>query len=217
MNCLHEKPAASSTTSNGSFWFCGQNPTCNFFCAEDEGYMYEKAITAWRCTEQPHPRCDEHRKLAKMCVVKDLMKVNYGRPFFVCGEKAKPCSFWMWGDVQPLAKPECRHGFPCVIRKVKKEGLNKDRLFFCCPNDKENTCRFFEWVPEEQSHAFYQNVNFVKPLLKKSSLEKPEVQYLASVEVQNERDQEVSLFTGYCTRNPDGTCDGDPRGHLHPF
>jgi hypothetical protein len=49
------------------------------------------------------PRCGEHDKLAKMCVVKDLMKVNYGRPFFVCGEKAKPCSFWMWGDVQPLA------------------------------------------------------------------------------------------------------------------
>jgi hypothetical protein len=45
MNCLHGK-AASSTTSNGSFWFCGQYPTCNFFCDEDEGYMYEKAITA---------------------------------------------------------------------------------------------------------------------------------------------------------------------------
>ena len=154
MNCLHGKPAASSTTSNGSFWFCGQNPTCNFFCAEDEGYMYEKAITAWRCTEQPHPRCDEHHKLAKMCVVKDLMKVNYGRPFFVCGEKAKPCSFWMWGDVQPLAKPECCHGLSCAVRKVKKEGLNKDRLFFSCPNDKESSCQFFEWAPDEQLGFF---------------------------------------------------------------
>ena len=26
MNCLHGKPAAYSTTSNGSFWFCNQNP-----------------------------------------------------------------------------------------------------------------------------------------------------------------------------------------------
>ena len=158
MKCLHGKPAAYSTTSNGSFWFYGQNPTCNFFCVEDDGYMYEKAITAWRCTEQPHPRCDEHHKLAKMCVVKDLMKVNYGRPFFVCGEKAKPCSFWMWGDVQPLAKPECRHGLPCAVRMVKKEGLNKDRLFFCCANDKESTCRFFEWAPDEQL-GFFQSVN----------------------------------------------------------
>jgi hypothetical protein len=44
MNCLHGKPAAYPTTSNGSFWFCNQNPTCNFFCVENEGYMYEKAI-----------------------------------------------------------------------------------------------------------------------------------------------------------------------------
>ena len=86
------------------------------------------------------------------------MKVNYGRPFFVCGEKAKPCSFWMWGDVQPLAKPECRQGLPCAVRKVKKEGLNKDRLFFCCANDKESTCRFFEWAPDEQL-GFFQSVN----------------------------------------------------------
>ena len=97
MNCLHGKPAVYSTTSNGTFWFCGENPTCNFICADNECYMFEKAITAWRCTEQPHPRCCDHDKLAKMCVVKDLMKENYGRPFFVCGEKGKRCSFWMWG------------------------------------------------------------------------------------------------------------------------
>jgi hypothetical protein len=171
MECLHGKPAAHSTTNKGSFWFCGQNPSCNFICAEDEGYTYEKAITAWRCTEMPHPRCDEHHKLAKMCVVKNLMNVNYGRPFFVCGQKAKPCSFWMWGDVQPLAKPECRHGLPCAIRKVKKEGLNKDRLFFCCPNDKESTCRFFEWAPDEELGCF-QTVNFSKEPLEKQSCNK---------------------------------------------
>ena len=133
--------------------------------------MYEKAITAWRCTEQPHPRCDGHHKLAKMCVVKNLMNVNYGRPFFVCGEKAKPCSFWMWGDVQPLAKPECRHGLPCATRKVKKEGLNKDRLFYCCRNDKESTCRFFEWAPDEEL-GFFQTVNFSKEPLEKQSCNK---------------------------------------------
>jgi hypothetical protein len=115
-----------------------------YLCGEFECYMYEKAITAWRCREQPHPRCHKHGKLARMCVVKDLMKGSYGRPFFVCGEKTKPCPFWMWGDVQPIAKPECHHGLPCLIRKVLKEALNKDRLFFCCPNDKESTCRFFD-------------------------------------------------------------------------
>ena len=67
-----------------------------------------------------HPRCEKHGKLAKMHVVKNLLKSNYGRPFFVCSDQANPCSFWVWGDVQAVAKPKCRHGFPSVIRKVKK-------------------------------------------------------------------------------------------------
>ena len=45
-----------------------------------------------------------------------------------------------------------------VTRKVKKEGLNKDRLFFCCPNDKETSCRYFEWVPKVQNHLPIDNV-----------------------------------------------------------
>ena len=173
MNCLHGKPAAYSTTSNGTFWFCGENPSCNFICADNECYIYEKAIMSWRCTEQLHPRCREHNKLAKMCVVKDLMKENFGRPFFVCGEKGKQCSFWMWGDVYPIAKPDCHHGLPCVVRKVKKDGLNKGRLFFCCANDEENRCRFFEWAPEEQVGPF-QSVNFNKRPLDKKPLENKE-------------------------------------------
>ena len=89
----------------------------------------------------------KHGKLAKMRVVKNLLKSNYGRPFFVCSDQANPCSFWVWGDVQAVAKPKCRHGFPSVIRKVKKETVNKDRLFFCCA--QEDSCNYFEWVPEE--------------------------------------------------------------------
>ena len=105
-----------------------------------------------------------------MRVVKDLMKPSYGRPFFVCSDKTNPCSFWVWGDVQPQAKPECRHGFPYVIRKVKK-GLNKDRLFFCCA--QKHSCKYFEWVPEEP----YYDAKFFKPLLTKR-VEKHKEQYL---------------------------------------
>ena len=94
-----------------------------------------------------HPCCEKHGKLAKMHVVKNLLKSNYGRPFFVCSDQANPCSFWVWGDVQHVPKPKCRHGFPSVIRKVKKETINKDRLFFCCA--QEDSCNYFEWVPEE--------------------------------------------------------------------
>ena len=55
-----------------------------------------------------------------MRVVKDLLKASYGRPFFVCFDQLNPCSFWAWGDVRPIAKPECRPGFQCVIRKVRQ-------------------------------------------------------------------------------------------------
>ncbi len=31
----------------------------------------------------------------------------------------------------------------CCERKVKKDGPNQNRLFYCCP--KEDACGFFEW------------------------------------------------------------------------
>ena len=150
MKCLHGEPCAQSTTQKGTFWYCNHTQNCYFFCSEDESYLYEKAITAWKCTEQPQPRCEKHNKLAKMRVVKDLMKASYGRPFFVCAER-------------PIAKPECPHGLECVIRKVKKEGINKDRLFFCCP--QENSCRYFEWVPEKEHYGPFHCSAFMDPKL----------------------------------------------------
>ena len=120
-------------------------------------YLYEKALTAWKFTEQPQARCEKHNK-----IVKDLMKANYGQPFFVCADKSKPCSYWVWGDEKPIAKPDWRHGFPCVIRKVKKEGINKDRLF-CCP--QENSCRYFEWVPEKEHYGPFHCSDFMEPKL----------------------------------------------------
>ena len=141
------KTCAQSTTQNGSFWFCNQNPSCNLICSKDESHTYEKAAAVWKSTKQSHPRCEKHGKLAKMRVVKNLLKSNYGRPFFVCSDQANPCSFWAWGDVQAVAKPKCRHGVPSAIRKVKKETVNKDRLFFCCA--QEDSCNYFEWVPEK--------------------------------------------------------------------
>ena len=147
MKCLHGEPCAHTTMQKGSFWFRNQNPSCNFFCSDDESYLYEKAAAAWKSTKQPHPCCEKHGRLVKMHVVKNLLKPSYGRPFFVCSDQSNSCSFWAWGDVRPIAKPECRHRFQCVIRKVKKEGMNKDHLFFCCA--QENSCNYFEWVLEK--------------------------------------------------------------------
>ena len=163
MKCLHGEPAATSTMENGTFWFCGQNPSCNFFCPKDVGHLFEKASDAWRATNQPHPECKEHCQLATMCVVKDIMKESYGRPYFVCSDKKNPCSFWVWGDVKALDPPMCRHGYPCVTRKVKKEGVNNGRRFFCCANEGEDSCRYFEWVLEEKRSISPKFIVFTRP------------------------------------------------------
>ncbi len=176
MKCLHGEPAAQSVTQNGSFWFCDQNPSCHFICSADKCNLFERAITAWQATNEPHPRCVEHNKLAKMHVVKDMLKVNYGRPFFVCSEKAKPCLFWIWGDMCPLVRPDCRHGVPCAIRKVKKGGMNKDRKFFCCPNKKEVSFKYFDWVPKEPNQdAMYPVLNNPKKNNKRPTLKRRNV------------------------------------------
>ena len=110
MECLHGKPASSSTTKKGSFWFCGQKPSCEFICTEDEGYTFEKAITAWRKTNVKQPVCETHRRPAKFRVVKDLQKASYGRPYFTCADCENPCSLWMWADENPIERPNCYHG-----------------------------------------------------------------------------------------------------------
>ena len=35
------------------------------------------------------------------------------------------------------------------MKRVKKDGPNKGRLFFCCAN--EMSCRYFQWAHEEES------------------------------------------------------------------
>ena len=76
MECLHGKPASCSTTKEGSFWFCGQKPSCGFICAEDEGYAFQRALGAWRNTNIEQPICDIHRRPAKFRVVKDFSRTS---------------------------------------------------------------------------------------------------------------------------------------------
>jgi hypothetical protein len=35
------------------------------------------------------------------------------------------------------------------MRKVKKEGVIKDRMFFCCPSKKADSCDLFDWAQSE--------------------------------------------------------------------
>ena len=147
MECLHGEPASSSRTTNGIFFYCGQKPSCNFFCPQNDCSFFQNPIAMWRNSNSPQPRCHEHKKLAKMRVVKDIFKLSFGRPCFVCSDKEKPCSFWQWGDV---IRPQCYHGMQCSTRKVKKEGANKGRLFYACSKGKDQSCGYFEWRDTER-------------------------------------------------------------------
>ena len=90
MECLHRESASSSTSKKGIFWFCGQKPRYEFFCPDQDGYMYTKAVTAFRESGCLHPVCPAHQRYA--------MKQSYGRPFFVCSERENPCKFWQGFD-----------------------------------------------------------------------------------------------------------------------
>ena len=155
MLCLHGKPAVSSTTENGTFWFCGEHPKCHFICSEEEGDLYEKAIEAFLTTKQERPKCCavdstdpfcEERNFAKIEVVKDPQKENYVRPFFKCSKKDEQCNYFAWGDEVIIPKPLCKHGKPCKLQKVKKEGPNQGRTFLCCPEPVKESCKFFRWI-----------------------------------------------------------------------
>ena len=71
MECLHGKPASSSTTQKGVFSFCGQKPSCEFFCPEEDCYMFGKPVASFHKSKCIHPTCYTHGKLAQMRMVKD--------------------------------------------------------------------------------------------------------------------------------------------------
>jgi hypothetical protein len=123
MECLHGKAAASSTTKNGTFWFCGEKLSCEFFCRDEDCYIFTKAAEDFRKSGPRHPLCPTHNKLAKLRTVKDKMKQNYGRPFFVCSERENPCTFWQWGDVYENPRPTV--SVNAVNEKSRKMVLTK--------------------------------------------------------------------------------------------
>ena len=156
MLCLHGEPAGTSTTENGTFWFCKQPSKCHFLCSEDQAYLYGKAVKEFLATKQPRPMCcstenadSSSRNYAVMRVVTDMEKASFGRPFFVCSKENDKCNYFEWGDQRIIEKPLCKHGKPSRLLKVKKEGPNKDRCFFCCREPKENRCKFFKWLRGE--------------------------------------------------------------------
>ncbi|KAH8581916.1 endonuclease exonuclease phosphatase family [Cryptosporidium sp. chipmunk genotype I] len=47
--------------------------------------------------------------------------------------------------------PQCKHGIPCVKKKVSKSGVNKGRLYWSCPKSDQQKCNTFSWIEETNS------------------------------------------------------------------
>ena len=165
MECLHGKLASSFKTENGVFFYCGQKPSCNFFCPRMIAVILKMLL---QCGEIRIRYSHDDQKLAKMQVMKDISKPSFGRPFFVCSDKEKPCSFWQWGE---MIRPLCYHGEQCSTRKVKKAGINHVRLFYVCSKGKEESCGYIEWRDMER------NGDPFDPICKENSSMPPSYEY----------------------------------------
>ena len=149
MLCLHGKPAVTSTTDKGTFWFCGEPFSCHFICPEEHAFLYDKAIQKFLATKQTRPTCcaigtSEERRHARIRVVRDVSKASFGRPFFTCSKEKDKCRYFEWGDEIIVPKPLCMHGKPCTVQKVKKESPNQGRSFLCCAEPIKESCNFFQ-------------------------------------------------------------------------
>ena len=149
MECLHGKPASATTTKNGLFWYCGCKPSCQFFCPQKDRNIFERAVATFQASACPQPVCHDHQKLPKMRVVNDNAEENVGDPSLCVHTEIIRARFGKGEMLSRVLNRYMSHGLTSRVRKFKKDGPNQNRLFYCCPNDKENPCGFFEWKPQE--------------------------------------------------------------------
>ena len=67
--------------------------------------------------------------------------------------------------VSDVIRPQCYHGVQCSTRKVKKEGVNHDRLFYACSMGKDDACGY-EWrdtIGDEDPFEQFSTVYFTNP------------------------------------------------------
>ena len=95
MNCLHGKPAAYSTTSNGSFWFCNQNPRSMVLESRSikclSLYLWNSLGTQGRV--KMRPIASPEVSFDKMC---QPMEQSYGTQGHI---KMRPAA-WSWTPVR---------------------------------------------------------------------------------------------------------------------
>ena len=80
----------------------------------------------------------------------------------IYAERENPCKFWQWGDIFESPRPFCLHGMVYCERKVKKDGPNQNRPFYCCL--RVDPCNFFARKQQEPRVVNTGIVLFSSPL-----------------------------------------------------
>lgn len=152
------------------FYSCrrDQTETCGFFLWKDEATEHSRPSGSATRGATPQdlssaPQCPGHRL---PCVLRTTRKQgdNYNREFYVCSQPAsESCGYFVWKDEVPDQSRQPRDAAPnrsgnaasqapnceCGLRGVLltcRNGANKGRTFYKCPNPQDQQCGFFEWA-----------------------------------------------------------------------
>lgn len=149
--------------------------SCGFFLWKDEAEAAASgtATSSSRGTNPPAPssapKCSGHDVA---CTLRTTRKpgANQNRQFYTCAlQAAENCGFFLWkdeheGSSDGRRNPESRRSAPssssnqdggstptceCGLAGILltcRNGTNKGRTFFKCPNEQGNQCGFFEWA-----------------------------------------------------------------------
>ena len=153
MECLHGKPAFSSTTKKGTFRFSGQKLSCKFFCLDQDCYMYTKAVAAFRESGCLHPVCPTHQRCQAVyayssCVLSEKILVNF-RNGVIYLKVQDRCAYTVWCVANKTSRKmvRIRIAYFTAVRKstleISSRGSNKSLLWStlasCCSVTHFNT------------------------------------------------------------------------------
>lgn len=145
MKCRCDIPAAErtvvkETASKGRrFWTCGNNSSCHFF----EWIDGPSPVASG--SRQPPPVVPAKRAYTDRSVINYVcvlvIQLANSRSVVIQRQTAGP---------NADSSRQCKCNQSAVQRTVAKEGPNKGRVFWVCPNpqDADSRCDFFEWDDE---------------------------------------------------------------------
>jgi hypothetical protein len=171
--CVERTVRKEGPNKGRCFYSCRRGQTegsCGFFAWKED---VEDATTRPAPTSStpaslsgPEPKCTGH---SLPCALRTTRKPgeNQNRQFYACALPAvESCGFFVWKDEhegqQPSRRatsstvaarhdtgdqetPQCECGLPGILLTCRN-GANKGRTFYKCPNQQGSQCNFFEWA-----------------------------------------------------------------------